>query len=648
MAKSRRRSIYPILLIVLVNGLVFAGSVVPLSYYGFEPGPPVDVAAAGWAGWVTLVMSVVGLAVLILGGVLLRAVPKIPAFLLGLLPTVVAGIGLIGAQLGAGNTLDAITGGDPGQTARIAGVGISEALNASVIGSYVASALMMGSALTISLRHWPSRSSLSSGGKIGLMGGAFLLLGMIVGSLFWAPLGGLGMLPWVTSFVGLVSIAIAAHAIRNDPTDAANVQAAGELWVTMLLSIGALVLVATARHTSALMEGLATFATTTGHPDPSNMVQAWTAAEPALYASALYAVPLLFAAITSMLSRESLGSWGLRNAAASILILPVFFMAPAALQHVQTAWAANQVAKTLSCSPPLLKNADLSLPITTSSSNPSCPALALEVGRSEIRIGETKIGATSELDYHAGCARIAAQIETAKDKHQGDVAVDDSLSFRRAACLADALAKTAPFQAKAELYRQMNPDGSAGRTGGVIPWVMKGNTTAVGKARPPFDQMGTMLLQVTTFGPSAEGWDPNLVQLHLFEGGWELKRGPTANKTRFEGPPEEGLKKLGSALGSNMAAQVVVISADRSVRMGHLLQYASAFRAPQLVMPPGMGPKEPVEADGGAPDAGDAGDAEAGDTEAGGDAVAPPGSGEPAGSAAPPASVAPAASSAKP
>jgi hypothetical protein len=642
MAKSRRRSIYPILLIVLVNGLVFAGSVVPLAYYGFEPGPPVDVAAAGWAGWVTLVMSVVGLAVLILGGVLLRAVPKIPAFLLGLLPTVVAGIGLIGAQLGAGNTLDAVAGGDPSQTARIAGLGISEALNASVIGSYVAAALMMGSALTISLRHWPSRSSLSSGGKIGLMGGAFLLVGMIVGSLFWAPLGGLGILPWVTSFVGLVSIAIAAHAIRNDPTDAANVQAAGELWVTMLLSVGALVLVATARHTSALMEGLATFATATGHPDPSKMVQAWTSVEPALYASALYAVPLLFASITSMLSRESLGSWGLRNAAASILILPVFFVAPAALQHVQTTWAANQVAKALSCSPPLLKNADLNLAITPAN-NPACPTLALEVGRSEIRIGETKIGATSELDYHAGCARIAGQV---KDKHEG-VAVDDSLSFRRAACLADALSMTASYQAKAVLYRQVNPEGSAGRAGAVIPWVTKANTPAVGKARPPFDQLGTTMLEVTTFGPSAEGWDPNLVQLHLFEGGWELKRGPSANKKRFEGPPEEGLKKLGSALGSNMAAQVVVISADRSVRMGHLLQYASAFRAPQLVMPPGMGPKEQVEADGGAPDAGDAGDAEAGDTEAGVDAAAPPGSGEPAGSTAPPASAAP-ASSAKP
>ncbi len=648
MAKSRRRSIYPILLIVLVNGLVFAGSVVPLAYYGFEPGPPVDVAAAGWAGWVTLVMSVVGLAVLILGGVLLRAVPKIPAFILGLLPTVVAGIGLIGAQLGAGNTLDAIAGGDPSQTARIAGVGISEALNASVIGSYVAAALMMGSALTISLRHWPSRSSLSSGGKIGLMGGAFLLVGMIVGSLFWAPLGGLGILPWVTSFVGLVSIAIAAHAIRNDPTDAANVQAAGELWVTMLLSVGALVLVATARHTSALMEGLATFATATGHPDPSKMVEAWTTAEPALYASALYAVPLLFASITSMLSRESLGSWGLRNAAASILILPVFFVAPAALQHVQTSWAANQVAKTLSCSPPLLKNADLNLSIVTSSINPACPALPLEVGRSEIRIGETKIGATSELDYHAGCARIAGQVEAAGDKHKGGVAVDDSLSFRRAACLADALGKTTAYKLKAELYRQANPDGSAGRTGGVIPWVTKANAPAVGKARPPFDQMGTMLLEVTTFGPSTEGWDPKLVQLHLFEGGWELKRGPTANKTRFEGTPEEGLKKLGSALGSNMAAQVVVISADGSVRMGHLLQYASAFRGPQLVLPPGLGPKEPVEADGGAPDAGDAGDAEAGDAEAGADATAPSGSGEPAGSTAPPASAAPAASSTKP
>jgi hypothetical protein len=366
-----------------------------------------------------------------------------------------------------------------------------------------------------------------------------------------------------------------------------------------------------------------------------------------LYASALYAVPLLFASITSMLSRESLGSWGLRNAAASILILPVFFVAPAALQHVQTAWAANQVAKTLSCSPPLLKNADLNLPLTYEN-NLACPTLALEVGRSEIRIGDTKIGATSELDYHAGCARIAGQVEAAKDKHKGDVAVDDSLSFRRAACLADALSKTASYQASAELYRQTNPDESAGRTGGIIPWVTKANTPAVGKARPPFDQMGTLLLQVRTFGPSAEGWDPNLVQLHLFEGGWELKRGPTTNKTRFDGPPEEGLKKLGSALGSNMAAQVVVISADRSVRMGHLLQYASEFRAPQLVMPPGMGPKEPVEADGGAPDAGDAGDAEAGDTEAGADAAAPPGSGQPAGSTAPPASAAPAVSSAKP
>ena len=214
-----------------------------------------DLAAAGWVGWTTLVLAVAGLVILVLGGVLLRAIPKIPALTMAVYPASVAAVGLFGTQLAVGVVNDALEGTEPSHRLPILGAGLFNALNATLITDYVAAMLMMGGALTISLRHWPSRSSLSSGGKLGLMGGGFILVGMIVGSFFWAPLGGLGFLPWITTLVGLVAIALAAHAIRNDPRDEANLQAAGELWVTLLLAIGALVFVCTAQHTNALGPG---------------------------------------------------------------------------------------------------------------------------------------------------------------------------------------------------------------------------------------------------------------------------------------------------------------------------------------------------------------------------------------------------------
>lgn len=622
MAKSRRRSIYPILLIALVNGLVIAGAVVPLAYYGFEAGPPVDLAAAGWAGWTSLALAAAGLVILIVGGVLLRAIPKIPALTMGVYPASVAAVGLIGAQLGAGLTVDAVAASDPSQAGRLVGLGMSEALNASVIATYVAAALMMGGALTIALRHWPSRSSLSSGGKLGLMGGGFILVGMIVGSLFWQPLGGLGILPWITALLGLIAIALAAHAIRNDPTDEANVQAAGELWVTLLLSLGALVFVCTARHTGILMEGLAIFRSVEGsQPDPKTMIEAWTAAEPALYASALYSIPLLFSSIASMLSRESLGSWGLRNAAASIFVVPIFFVAPSALAYVQTAWAANQVAKRMSCAPPVVSNADVTIALTSAPLQPNCAVHSLDVGRTNIMFGGTKIGTVQDLDTEAGCKKIASQLGAA-DACDG-VVVDESTSYRRAACLAAALAE--PFGGKSAMFKQLHPD-VVGREGAVIPWIVKGAGGTVSKARAPFNAMGTQLFAVSAFGPVAEGWDPKLMRLHVFEGGWELQRAPKASKMRFDGTPKDGIERLSKALGTNLESHVVAVTADGSVRMGVVLQYVAQFKYPQLVLPEGFGKVE-----GEAPDAGavDSADPSA--------SALPPGSAAPPGSALGPA-----------
>jgi uncharacterized membrane protein len=446
------------------------------------------------------------------------------------------------------------------------------------------------------------------------MGGAFLLIAMIVGSLFWKPLGGLGILPWITSFVGLVAIALAAHAIRNDPRDEANVQAAGELWVTMLLGLGGLVFVCTARHTSALAEGLAAFqgAESTG-PALTATVAAWTAAEPALYASALYAVPLVFAAISSMLSRESLGSWGLRNAAVSILVVPIFFVAPSALAHVQTTWAAKQIAKAVACSPSVLANPDIAIPTTTAALTADCPVDTLQVGRTSILLNTEKIGDTRDLDSTDGCKEIASKIESSSQVGW-DVAVDESLSYARVACLVQALADNLVLKARTDLYRQIQSERSSGREGIVLNWVLKGTQVETTGARAPFDQLGTPMLRMNSFGPVSEGWDPNLVRLHLFEGGWVLQRAAGASKMRVDASPQEGKKKLEAALGTNFNTLVVAISADRSVRMGDLLQYASLFPTPQLVLP--ETPKPPAdEADAGTPD-GDA-DTEAGSSETG-------------------------------
>ena len=43
----------------------------------------------------------------------MRAVPKIPALPMGVYPASVAAVGLIGAQLGAGITVDAVAASDP-------------------------------------------------------------------------------------------------------------------------------------------------------------------------------------------------------------------------------------------------------------------------------------------------------------------------------------------------------------------------------------------------------------------------------------------------------------------------------------------------------------------------------------------------------
>ncbi len=584
MAKSRRRSIYPILLIALVNGLVFAGTMVPLAYYGFEEGPPVDLGAAGWVGWTSLVLAVAGLAISIVGGVLLRAIPKIPALTMAVYPASVAVVGLIGAQLGAGTVLGAASGIDPGQGARLVGTGMSEALNATVITSYVAAMLLMGGALTIALRHWPSRSSLSSGGKLGLIGGGFLLIGMIVGSFFWQPLGGLGFLPWITVAGGLVAIAMAAHAIRNDPTDEANLQAAGELWVTLLLAVGALVFVCTARHTGILMEGLAVLRSADGQPDLTPMVEAWTAAGPALYGSALYAVPLLFAAVSSMLSRESLGSWGLRQAAASLFVVPIFFVAPSLIAFVQTSWAAGQVAKRTKCSPHALSNPDLTIPVVPAGGKPSCPALALEVGHSKIMIGDTEVGAVKDLGSPEGCEKVAESIDATGMRDKGVLIADASLSYRRAACLASALAKQPSSRQFTVMYQRLHPD-VVGREGAVFHWIVKGTSREVDKARAPFDDLGTTLLAVPAFGPVQEGWDDKLVLLHVFEGGWEVQRAPGAKGIRFDGTPEEGIERLKKTLGLRFDQQPVVVRGDGSVRMGVVLHYASHLAHPQLALP---------------------------------------------------------------
>lgn len=620
MAKSRRRSIYPILLIALVNGLVFAGTMVPLAYHGFEEGPPVDLTAAGWVGWTTLVLAVAGLAILVVGGVLLRAIPKIPALTMAVYPASVAAVGLIGAQLGAGAVKQTLDAADPSQRLSIFGVGLFEALNATLVTQYVAAMLMMGGALTISLRHWPSRSSLSSGGKLGLLGGGFMLVGMIVGSFFWAPLGGLGILPWVTTLVGLVAIALAAHAIRNDPTDEANLQAAGELWVTLLLAVGALVFVCSAQHTGALVQGLAVFRDPSGQPETSKLVEPWTAAGPSLYASALYAVPLLFAAVASMLSRESLGSWGLRNAAASIFVIPVFFAAPAALAYVQTTWAANQLAKHVACPAHVVSNPDLALPTTSADLPADCPAAVLELGRTHVMMGKEKLALTSDLDKPEGCAAVAAKVEGFGASYAGHVATDETLPYRRAACVAEALAGTDAVKQKSALFQQLHPD-VIGRKGEVLSWVLKASGEQVGKGRPPFDALGTRLLGAPAFGPAAEGWDEKLVMLRVFEGGWELQRAPGAKPIGFRGRMDEGVERLKTTLGANYAAHAVVLRADPDVRMGMLLQYASLFSYPQLVVPKSF-------RDDPAPEASTAGSA------------APPGSAAPAGSGAPAASAA--------
>ncbi len=605
MAKSRKRSIYPILLIVLINGLVMAGAVVPLVYYGFDSGPPVDLAAAGWAGWAALLAGGVGTAILVVGGVILRAIPKIPALVMAVFPATVTSIGLIGAQLGARVVLGVLGSAEPSEKARLVGVGMSDALNASVIATYVAAALMMGGSLTIALRHWPSRSSLSSGGKLGLMGGAFILVGMIVGSLFWQPLRGLGMIPWITTFVGLAAIAMAAHAIRNDPTEKANVQAAGELWVTMLLSVGALVLVCSASHTSVLMSGLAAFKSTQGAPNIQAMTQSWTAAEPALYAGALYAIPLLFSSVASMLSRGSLGSWGMRNAGASILVVPFFFITPSALQYAQTWWVANQVSKYINCSASVNANADLTLP-TVVSAQSCCPTHALEVGRSSIHLAGKKIGSTKQLGTQKGCAQVARAVEGTPGPVS--VAVDQTVSYQRVACLVDALGTTRSFAHATAAFAKKNPQSTLGRNGPIVHWVAKEPSHVMSHARAPFDQVGVRYGALTAYGPCAGGWDEKMARLHLFEGGWEYQRGPRSPKIRFEGSSEEGIERLKRALGVNMRSQVLVISAEGNVLFGTMALYMSQFKVPQLAAP-NFGESRAGEVDADARPSGDGGEA---------------------------------------
>ena len=375
MTTLRRRGIYPFLLIVLANCLVLAGSLAPVVYMGLDPGPPIDFAFFGWAGWLSLVFSLVAFVVLIVGGVVLKVSTRIPALVLGLLPSAVAGIGLIGAEIQIYSARADAINPSASSTRMLAGLaeGLYQALHVSFLGSFVASAMMLGCAFTIALRHWPSKGSLSSGARIGLFGGVLVLASFIVVSLFWAPLAGFGLPIWIATLIGLVSIAVAAHAIRNDPGDAANVQAAGELWITMLFSLGALAFAVSTSYASVWMVVLGSVGASGSAPDLSAFVEAWSQAEQALKVSALYAVPLVFAAIASMLSRESLGSWGLRRAVWGIVLLPVFFLVPTVLQYTQAVSVARALVLEVRCSSSVFGDAGSALPAGLSAGQ-GCPA----------------------------------------------------------------------------------------------------------------------------------------------------------------------------------------------------------------------------------------------------------------------------------
>lgn len=633
MAKSRRRSIYPILLILLANGAVLAGALAPILTYGWEPGPPVDIAAAGWPGPAALVLSLVGLAIAVVVGVLLRAIPKIPALVLAIFPVFVAGVGLFGTYAQATLTLDATSGAsvDASQKLRIVGEGLYGALNGSVIAGYVAAALMLGASLTIALRHWPSRGTLSSGAKVGLWGGAFLLLGMIIGSFFWKPLGGLGPLPWLASLGGIVSIAISAHAIRNDPKDEANVQAAGELWVTLLLAIGALVLVSSAGHTAALMEGAAIFqnGAKAAAPNLEVLTSSWTNAELAFYASGLFAIPLLLAAFTSMMSRASLGTWGLRHAGSSLFIVPILVAIPAAMQYVETVWVANELATVVRCDSPLLKNADATPPtVSLSPDQLTCEERGLVIGRTNVTLNGAEIAKSAELDMPGGCAKVVAKIDQTPD-FNAVVLVDESVPYARAACLGKALEAGYIVKAKTELWRGLHPDKAVSRQGVLLTWVLMGDKPLAEGARKPFGSMSKPMAVAGTFGPHAMLGDANLTSVRLFEGGWEVGARDDKPAQRFDGAPDKGVPALLKLLGPK--AQIVLLPAD-SVQMRAVLAYANAFSIPQLAAKPDPVKEPAADADAGVAD-GEAGvDPDAADGDAS-ESAAPPGSATPPASA---------------
>ena len=294
---------------------------------------------------------------------------------------------------------------------------------------------------------------------------------------------------------------------------------------------------------------------------------------------------------------------------------------------MQTTWTAGQIAKHIACSAHVVSNVDLTLPTTSAALDSDCPFDVLEIGRTHVMIDKEKLGLTADLDKPEGCKAIATKVQAFAAQFGGYIATDESLPYRRAACVAEALANLEALKHKSMLFERLHPD-VVGRKGSVLLWVSKADGEQASKGRPPFDELGTRLLTAPAYGPAAEGWDAKLVQLRIFEGGWELRRAPNANPVEFRGTYDKGVERLKATLGSNYGAHALVIHADPDVRMGMVLAYASQFTYPQLALPRSFR-EEPTEP-------------------AAPGSATPPGSAAPLGSVTPPGSAAPSNSATPP
>ncbi|MCL2824174.1 MAG: hypothetical protein FWD57_09300, partial [Polyangiaceae bacterium] len=577
MTTSSRRSLYPVFLILLANTLILILAVAYSIYAVFASGASFDFAHAGVSGWTCIALTVLGFGVIALIGTVFRSVRWMPALLLGLSAPIVAAIGLFGTQYGVSRTMVVVErSGADAAAHRLVGTSLFENLHPSVIGSYAAVALLLAAALTVAFRHWPSRGAFSSGARIGLFGGVLMLLALIVVSFFYRHLGEFGPPVWIATFVGLVAIAVSAHAIRNDPTDAANMQAAGELWVTMLLSLGATVFAISAGHTLQLAKGLSTYLDTNTTPQLAVVADSWTNASDALLLSAGYLLPLIFAAIASMLSREALGSWGLRKAGVSFLFVPLFFLIPTKLQYLQTYHIAGIIAESGVCKSIISQNDDLDIPVALPSGDTFCGDSAVEIGRSQIRFGGKMVGATSDLDSHEGCVRVAALAIETPELANAAFAVDRSVSYARAACFADAMCKANLYVAKSNLYWQQN-GGKGDRVGSLVPWITSEKPPTSRQFHCPFGKlafpMHAMLLGCPADKTAVQAMD----QLLIHESGFEYTPVSNGDSLRFDGSPEQGVEQLRGHLGDGIANLVVAIQPSGTAKMGDVLQYAALF-----------------------------------------------------------------------